>query len=670
MANDQDQEDVELTSERFDELDLDHRAKRVLKDKGYTYLTHVQSKVLPLALSGKNLIIQSPTGSGKTLCFLLPAVKLLYDEGYYGELPSDASLLGCICLASTRELATQSAIQMDDLCKPLGIRAGCCIGGIRDKFDKGNARKLQILTGTPGRVLALLSNQSISDTGNVKLLVLDEADRLLDSGFRNDILDIMGYMPPSTQILLFSATIKSSLKNLCDSLLQGKEYEFVCLGSDAALLSADKLRQEYILVPMSLKLPALFHLLSKNQNKRFIVFLATCKHVRLVFEVFKRLIPAVPMTEWHGKQSQLKRNEQFTRFAAKQNNGCIFTTDVGSRGVDFPAVDYVVQLDIPDSVNTYTHRVGRTGRLTVEGTRSFGIAFSIISENEASFVEQLKTSGVKLHNLTKLLLPFLQRKENYVLQKLQALMAKEAWIKEIAQRAVISYMRYLSTRKSVTLSGAELVESVQQMALASGLPSAPQITVNDNTSEKPSKLSKLKEKIKAKKQLSNETKVDIASESDVSSTVVDSDESSDESDADTDNILTRVGTDAVDDDLKHYIEQKATEDNEDVKLKANLASTRKKFRLNRHGVAKLRGVETIKQTEQKHVVFEADSDEEVEDERYQDEVPTLVDISTEKKAYMERLNAQLKETAAHDQEWEARRRAIKRAKKLNKPLPI
>ncbi|ORM41711.1 ATP-dependent RNA helicase DBP4 [Babesia sp. Xinjiang] len=665
------QDDVELTSERFDDLDLDPRTKKVLKDKGYNYLTHVQSKVLPLALAGKNLIIQSPTGSGKTLCFLLPAVKLLFDDGYYGTLPSDVSLLGCICLASTRELATQSAIQMNDLSQPLGIRAGCCIGGIRDKYDKSNARKLHILTGTPGRVLALLSNQSISDTANMKLLVLDEADRLLDSGFRNDILDIMTYMTPDTQILLFSATIKSSLQNLCNSLLQGKEYEYVCLGSDAALLSENKLRQEYIIVPVNLKLPALFHLLSKNQGKRFIVFLATCKQVRFVFEVFKRLIPAIPMTEWHGKQSQLKRNEQFTRFAAKQNNGCIFTTDVAARGVDFPAVDYVVQMDIPDSVNTYTHRVGRTGRLTVEGKRSFGIAFSIIGENETQFVDDLKTSGVKLHNLTKLLSTFLMRKQNYVLNKLQALLAKEAWIKEVAQRAVIAYMRYLTTRKSVTLSGQALVETVKEMALAYGLPTPPQIQIQDDDDKvkKPSKLEKLKEKIRAKKHRnsqSNTTEDQQAQEQTNENTMEHLSDDNEEEEEDTDMILKRVGEDGVEEDLKNYQERKSTENNEDKRLKASLASSRKKLRLNRHGVAKIRGVETIRQTEQKHVMFEAESDE--DENTYEDEVPTLDELSSEKKAYTQRLAEQLKQNAEHDHEWEARRRAIKRAKRLSKPL--
>ncbi|KAK1443658.1 RNA helicase [Babesia gibsoni] len=716
-----DPNDVELTTERFEDLDLDPRAKRILKDKGYVFLTHVQSKVLPLALSGKNLIIQSPTGSGKTLCFLLPAVKLLFDEGYYGTLPADVSLLGCICLASTRELATQSAIQMNDLAESIGIKAGCCIGGIRNKFDKSNAHKYQILTGTPGRVLSLLSDQSIIDTGNVKLLVLDEADRLLDSGFRNDILSILSYLPTHTQILLFSATIKSSLQNLCDSLLEGKEYEYICMGSDAALLSESKLRQEYIVVPVSLKLPALYHLLCKNQRKRFIVFVATCKQVRYVFEVMKRLIPAVPMTEWHGRQSQLKRNEQFTRFAAKQHFGCIFTTDVAARGVDFPAVDYVIQLDIPDSVTTYTHRVGRTGRLTVEGTRSFGNAFSIVGENETAFVDSLKVSGVKIHNLTKLIWPLLLRKEEYVLKKLQALLAKEAWIKEIAQRAVIAYMRYLSTRQSVTLAGTALVEAVQQMALSLGLPTAPHIEVAEEPNQaKKSKLSKLKEKINSKKLKNrkdqseldaehvNSTKQELshvkksgdakATEKDAFSIKLqdqygyDSDDeeqlsgsSDDWPDGKTDgsvsdsrepvgkvekkddDLLKRATNANVEDDLRLYMERKAAENNEEIQLKSNLASSRKKLRLNRHGVAKIRGIETIRQTEQKHTVFDADSD--AEEDHIEESAP-LAQLAEEKIAYINRVSEQLKSSAAHDHEWEARRRAIKRAKKLNKPLPF
>ncbi|AFZ79402.1 DEAD box ATP-dependent RNA helicase family member protein [Theileria equi strain WA] len=643
-----DSPEVELTNERFDDLDINEKTKKVLKAKGYTFLTKVQSKVLPLALEGKNLVIQSPTGSGKTLCFLLPAVKLLFEEGYSGNLPVDANLLGCICLAPTRELASQSAIQMKDLATPLKLNAGCCIGGIRDKYDKKNASRLHILTGTPGRILALLSSQALPDTANVKLLILDEADRLIDSGFRNTIIDIVDMLPTGIQFMFFSATIKSSLKDLCNILLDGINYDLVCLGADADLVAEAKLRQEYLTISQSLKMTALFYILSKNQNKRIIVFLSTCKHVRFVYEVFKRLIPAIPMTELHGKQSQNKRMEQFTRFAAKQQFGCIFTTDVAARGIDFPSVDWVIQLDLPDSVSTYTHRVGRTGRLTIEGVRNFGRAIIFVSEHETDFVEKVKENGITLHNQTKLMAPLISRKETYVLRKMQAILAKESWIKEMAQRATIAYLRYLNTRQVAKLTGDIIVEELKQLALSMGLPNPPNVQVVEPSGPKKSKLNKLKEKIKKRAQA--EALLDSGEEEEEEKSGHSNGESEeDEENEEEEDVLKACGN--ADEDIEKF---QSTLKKGDRDLKGALTTSRKFLRLNKRGDAKIRGVITHKEAEKHHTFFSDDEDEVVDQE--------MENIDTEKRDYIEKLRNKLAEAVEEDKEHEHERLAAKRQK--------
>ncbi|BAM40224.1 ATP-dependent RNA helicase [Theileria orientalis strain Shintoku] len=686
-----DSTDVELTTDRFDDLDIDEKTKKVLRSKGYVYLTKVQSKVLPLALSGKNLVIQSPTGSGKTLCFLLPAVKHLFDDGYSGNLPIDANLLGCICLAPTRELASQIALQMKDLAAPLKLNSGCCIGGVRDKYDKKTANRLHILTGTPGRILALLSSQSLPDTYNIKMLskltcVLDEADRLIDIGFRNDIISIVDFLPKDLHFMFFSATIKSSLKELCNLLLKDVSYELVCLGADVDAVSESKLRQEFLCIPPKFKLTALFCLLSKHQNKRIIVFLSTCKLVRFMYEAFKRMIPAIPMTELHGKQSQNKRLTQFTRFAAKQNHGCIFTTDLAARGIDFPSVDLVIQFDLPDSVSTYTHRVGRTGRLSVQGFRNYGRTVLLVSEAEREFIAQVKSNGITVHDLTKLSTPLIQRREDYVTRKFQAILAKEAWIKEMAQRSLVAHLRYVTTRGCVRLNSRDIINEINELSLSMGLPYSPNIQLVDadapNPPPKKSKLSKLKEKLKFKRSLKLKDEssrmpasdnhvprlVELDGEtlghgqSDDDNSVVDdndnslksdvddsgSDNTSDDDqdnqshDNDQDDQSDNEGYNRSDDDhdrQSHDVDDGQDEDDilflsktdadtdiamhanlsrdPDRDLKKKLSISRSKLRLNRRGVAKLRGVVTLKEAEQNHKFFSDDEFSEAEVEKTQ-----------------------------------------------------
>ncbi|UKK02015.2 ATP-dependent RNA helicase [Theileria orientalis] len=709
-----DSTDVELTTDRFDDLDIDEKTKKVLRSKGYVYLTKVQSKVLPLALSGKNLVIQSPTGSGKTLCFLLPAVKHLFDDGYSGNLPIDANLLGCICLAPTRELASQIALQMKDLAAPLKLNSGCCIGGVRDKYDKKTASRLHILTGTPGRILALLSSQSLPDTYNIKMLILDEADRLIDIGFRNDIISIVDFLPKDLHFMFFSATIKSSLKELCNLLLKDVSYELVCLGADVDAVSESKLRQEYVCIPPRFKLTALFCLLSKHQNQRIIVFLSTCKLVRFMYEAFKRIIPAIPMTELHGKQSQNKRLTQFTRFAAKQNHGCIFTTDLAARGIDFPSVDLVIQFDLPDSVSTYTHRVGRTGRLSVQGFRNYGRTVILINEAEREFIAQVKSNGITIHDLTKLSTPLIQKRESYVTRKFQAILAKEAWIKEMAQRSLVAHLRYVTTRGCVKLQNKDIINEINELSLSMGLPYSPNIQLvdtDDTNPPKKSKLNKLKEKLKSKRSLKSkdeqskevesddhvprlvelDRKLPEEFDSDSGNSEFDfneelkngkrkhlDDSQSDDSDQfddedgdhnesheddqeddeeyddhneshedDDDDILFPSKTDA-DTDIAMYANLSKDPDRD---LKKKLSISRNKLRLNRRGVAKLRGVVTLKEAEENHKFFSDDD---------------FSDVEVEKTQYISKLQDERKERDPLDKvEYSQIKRELKKSKKLN-----
>ncbi|SIO73443.1 DEAD/DEAH box helicase [Babesia microti strain RI] len=593
-----------LTTHRFSDLPLSNKIVKTLNKLGFEYLTSIQNAVLPLALERKNVLAESPTGSGKTLAFLLPVIERLGNEGFGGPLPTDISMLGCICLSPTRELAMQSAKQMEKLAEPFGLSVGCCIGGVGDKRDKATASKHAILVGTPGRILALLESQALVDLNNVSLLVLDEADRLVDMGFKQVIFEIVNQLPSDLQVLLFSATVKNALSDLCRLVLRSAPYEMVSLGNDFDGYTnlSKKLHQEYWIVPTGEKLYSLFNFLCFNQKRRILVFFATCKQVRLVYQLLKRTIPAISFIELHGKQSQLKRSKNFCNFSNNMKSGCFLTTDVTARGIDFPQIHCVVQVDLPDSIETYIHRIGRTARFTEKGR-----TIIFLTREEAPIVESIRTRGMIIkdgtHGITASAGNVSKKRFNFQ-QKLKEILTRNPEIKMMAQRACIAHYRSLlvsEARRLRLLADGDIMERDKQeigdLAMSFGLAIPPVITIaSGRPVSKPSKLAKLKDKIKAKvdsKHVEYDMNIDIkdveiTNKSDTFGSILEYASGSDEE------ILTvkRVNCDPVKETLNNPIIS---------------VSDRKKLRLNKRGIGKVRGTFGYLGAELRHKTF-SDSD--------------------------------------------------------------
>lgn len=242
---------------------------------------------------------------------------------------------------------------------------------------------------TPGRLLQHMDETYGFDCGNIRMLVLDEADRILDMGFKQTIKNIVSNLPvENRQTLLFSATQTKSVKALASLSLKNPQYLAVHEKADQA--TPNRLAQHYMSVPAPLKIDLLFSFIKTHLRSKTIVFLSSCKQVRFIYECFRRMRPGIPLMHIHGKMKQQKRMALYYEFIEKPHS-ILFSTDLAARGLDFPNVDWVVQMDCPDSVATYIHRVGRTARY-----RSRGNALLFLLPSEQAFTTQLETRKIPL----------------------------------------------------------------------------------------------------------------------------------------------------------------------------------------------------------------------------------------------------------------------------------
>lgn len=227
------------------------------------------------------------------------------------------------------------------------------------------------------------------DTTNLLSLILDEADMILDAGFQKTIDAIIEHLPKKRQTLLFSATMTSNVQDLARlSLVNPAKVQ---VGEDNT--TPESLIQKYITTSLDMKLSILFSFIKTHLKKKILVFLSSCKQVRFVYETFCKLQPGVPLMHLHGKQKQLARINIFSQFN-KKSQACLFATDIAARGLDFPAVDWVIQLDCPESVETYIHRVGRTARYNLSGQ-----SLLLLDSSEAPMIEELTGKGIPIEEI-------------------------------------------------------------------------------------------------------------------------------------------------------------------------------------------------------------------------------------------------------------------------------
>lgn len=431
-------------------------------------MTDVQAKAVPLALKGHDILGAAKTGSGKTLSFIIPVLENLYRLQHVG---TDAGL-GALIISPTRELAIQI---FDVLCK-LGrhghmFAAGLVIGGKSLESEKQALTRMNILVGTPGRILQHLSQTVGFMVDDLKMLVLDEADRILDMGFQKDVDAIIEYLPKERQTLLFSATQSKKVSDLARLSLQDPEY--VSVHAEDKSATPKSLTQNYIICPLEEKLDTLWSFIQASKKSKIVCFFSSAKTVRFVYESFRHMQPGISLLHLHGRQKQGARLDVTAKFAAAKA-ACLFATDVAARGLDFPAVDFVIQVDCPEDVDTYIHRVGRTARYNREGR---GILFLAPSEEEGMLKRlEAKKVPVELINVR-------QKKKQSIKSQLVHMLFQDPELKYLAQKAFVTYTKsiYLQRDKSIfNIKNYDL----EAYAASIGLPGAPKIKfVKDDASK-------------------------------------------------------------------------------------------------------------------------------------------------------------------------------------------
>lgn len=443
-----------LTFSKFSDLPLSSLTLAGLQSSYFHTLTPIQAKSLPFTLKSHDILGAARTGSGKTLAFIVPLLEKLY-RSKWG--PNDG--LGALVISPTRELAVQIFEVLRKVGSQHSFSAGLIIGGKNLKDEQERLSRMNILVATPGRLLQHMDQTLLFDTSNLQLLVLDEADRILDMGFSKTLDAIVQNLPPSSQrqTLLFSATQTNSVQALARLSLRDPAYISVRdapadgqagPSSQADSRGPDDLRtletpkgleQHYMVVDLDKKLDTLWSFVKSHLACKTLVFMSSCKQVRFAFETFRHLRPGIPLMHIHGKQKQAKRLEIYSRFTSSAHS-VLFATDIAARGLDFPSVNWVVQLDCPEDVDTYIHRVGRTARYNSKGK---ALLMLLPSEQEG-FLARLKEK--KLDEQVKFIKAN-AAKQQTIQKQFQSLAFQFPEIKFLAQRAFISYTRSVYLQK-------------------------------------------------------------------------------------------------------------------------------------------------------------------------------------------------------------------------------
>ncbi|KAI4265621.1 MAG: hypothetical protein L6R35_007078, partial [Caloplaca aegaea] len=441
----------------FDDLPFSQPTATGLKASHFKNLTDIQRIALPLALKGLDILGAAKTGSGKTLAFLIPVLENLYRKKW-----TELDGLGALILSPTRELA----IQIFEVLRKIGryhtFSAGLVIGGKSLQEESERLGRMNILVCTPGRMLQHMDQNVALDIDSLQMLVLDEADRILDMGFQSTVDAIVEHLPKERQTLLFSATQTKKVSDL--ARLSLKDPEYVSVHEAASSATPSTLQQNYIITPLPEKLDTLWSFIRANLKSKILVFFSSGRQVRFVFESFRHMQPGIPLLHLHGRQKQTARLEITDKFRATQNS-CLFATDVVARGLDFPAVDWVIQLDCPEDADTYIHRVGRTARYERNGR---AVLFLAPTEEE-SMLKRLEQKKVKVEKIN-----VRQKKQQSIKHQMQNMCFKDPVLKYLGQKAFITYVKSTHVQKDKEIFKLDQLP-LEEFSASLGLPGAPKI---------------------------------------------------------------------------------------------------------------------------------------------------------------------------------------------------
>ncbi|XP_060067699.1 uncharacterized protein LOC132547910 isoform X2 [Ylistrum balloti] len=395
-----------------------------IQDMGFTHMTEIQAQTIPHLLEGRDLMGAAKTGSGKTLAFLIPAVELLNKLRF---LPRNGT--GCIVISPTRELCMQSFGVVKELLKHHFHTYGLIMGGTnRAEEAKKLSKGVNLIVATPGRLLDHLQNTPHFMFKNLQCLIIDEADRILDIGFEEEMKQIIKLLPKKRQTMLFSATQTRKIEDLAKVSLK-KEPLYVGVDDGKEKATVEGLEQGYVVCPSDKRFLLLFTFLKKNRGKKIMVFLSSCMSVKFHHELLNYI--DLPVMCIHGKQKQQKRTQTFFQFCNAKES-ILLCTDVAARGLDIPRVDWIVQYDPPDDPKEYIHRVGRTAR----GDGGIGHALLILRPEELGFLRYLKHAKVPLNEFE-----FSWSKISNIQPQLEKLIEKNYFLNKSAKEAYKAYVR-------------------------------------------------------------------------------------------------------------------------------------------------------------------------------------------------------------------------------------
>lgn len=363
----------------FTEFNLSSSIQKALDDLQYQNPTPIQQQAIPPVLEKKDVLGCAQTGTGKTAAFAIPILQLLENK----KMPNKN--IKVLVVTPTRELAIQIEESFKAYGKYLPYKHAVIFGGVKQNAQVGKLRNgVDVLVATPGRLLDLV-NQKIISLKDIQILVLDEADRMLDMGFIHDIKKILALLPKKRQNLFFSATMPKEIQNLANSILhQPKKVEVTPEST-----TAETIQQSLFYVDKNNKTNLLHHLLKTEIQESVLVFTRTKHGADKLAKALTKL--NIASAAIHGNKSQNARQNALNNFKDKKIK-VLIATDIAARGIDIDLLKYVINYEVPNIPETYVHRIGRGGRAGAEG---IAITFSDIDEK--SYIKDIeKTIGLKI----------------------------------------------------------------------------------------------------------------------------------------------------------------------------------------------------------------------------------------------------------------------------------
>ncbi|XP_075230860.1 putative ATP-dependent RNA helicase pitchoune [Lycorma delicatula] len=457
-----------LSDASFSSLEgsVNENTLKAITEMGFKRMTQIQSQAIPPLLEGRDLVGSAKTGSGKTLAFLIPAIELISKLRF---MPRNGT--GVIIISPTRELSMQTFGVLKELMKYTHHTYGLIMGGANRKTEADKlAKGINILVATPGRLLDHLQNTPDFLYKNLQCLIIDEADRILDIGFEEDLKQIINLLPKRRQTMLFSATNTPKTEALTKFALK-KEPIYVGVDDHKDEATVEGLKQGYVIIPSEKRFLLLFTFLKKIRKKKAMVFFSSCMAVKFYYELLNYI--DLPVMCIHGKQKQAKRTTTFFQFCNAET-GILLCTDVAARGLDIPAVDWIVQYDPPDDPKEYIHRVGRTAR----GEGASGSALLMLRPEELGFLRYLKQAKVSVNEFE-----FSWSKIADIQLQLEKLVSTNYYLNMGAKEAFKGYIRSYDSHHLKTIFDIDNID-LAKVAKSFGLTVPPAVDLKVQSSTK------------------------------------------------------------------------------------------------------------------------------------------------------------------------------------------